>query len=63
MDQKKRKAYLIFILVVALFFENVGQETKGCSFLKISENQRFLTNIDDQSFFWLGVPAGCSFRN
>lgn len=54
MNQKKRKANLIFILVVLLFFETDGQETKGCSFLKISENQRFLTNIDDQSFFWLG---------
>lgn len=54
MGLKKRKATLIFILVVALFSENIGQETKGCSILKISENQRFLTNIDDRPFFWLG---------
>lgn len=54
MGLKKRKAYLIFILVVALFSENIGQETKGCSLLRISENQRFLTNIDGQPFFWLG---------
>jgi hypothetical protein len=54
LNQKKRKANLIFILVVLLFFETDGQESKGCSYLKISENQRFLTNIDDQPFFWLG---------
>lgn len=54
MDQKKRKATLVFILVVLFFFETYGQEKKGCSFLKISENQRFLTNINGQPFFWLG---------